>query len=287
MKKRVPSVLTAAEKKKPYAEYFYRPLARIADDIVQDLRSGPMDPHHALPYELMNDLLNPGYHARETGYCFMPDGSCYVAVLTRMPGITGEMVDWWFWWHALEALRYKIWYPGAHVANKARDPDQLQNTALSPRERYWHNPQYPVEDIGIGMEKLCITFMPPEEFGFDTRHFAQAGIVTAICTRVGSADKMVLHTDMCHVVRTTSDGVEMRSRFWIGRKIKFTLLSEESSVQKLINSRLVRKLAIPVDTPEKMANHCAQEYTNLAAILPELYRDYGPARHEPNGTTNL
>jgi hypothetical protein len=24
-----------------------------------------------------------------------------------------------------------------------------------------------------------------------------------------------------------------------------------------------------------MAHHCAQEYSNLAAILPELYRNYG------------
>jgi hypothetical protein len=25
-----------------------------------------------------------------------------------MQGVTGEMLDWWFWWHALESLRYKI-----------------------------------------------------------------------------------------------------------------------------------------------------------------------------------
>jgi hypothetical protein len=274
IKERFQSALTAAQKEKPYAKYFYRTLARIADDIMQAIQSGPMNPQDTLLFERKNDLLQPGYHKYETGYCFMPDNSCYVAVLTRMPGVTGEMLDWWFWWHALEDLRYKIWYPGSHVANHAKDQGQLQNPALSPRERYWNNPQYPLEDVGIGMEQLSITFMPPEDFGFDTARFAEAGIATAICTRVGSVVKKSLHTDMCHLVRTTADGVEMRSRFWIGRKLRLTMLSDEAFVQRLINTRLVRKLLIPTDTPAQMVHHCAQEYSNLAAILPELYRDY-------------
>jgi hypothetical protein len=272
-KDRYQTGLTDAEKEKPYAEYFYRPPARIADDVMQALRL--MDPQDTLPFERKNDLLAPGYHKCETGYCWMPDGSCYVAVLTRMPGVTGDMLDWWFWWHALEDLRYKIWFPGAHVAISAKDPGQLRNTALSARERYWNNPHYPVEDIGIGMEKLSITFMPPEDVGFDIASFAEAGIATAICTRVGSVTKHSLHTDMCHVVRTTADGVEMRSRFWIGRNLRFTPLSERSPIQRLINTKFFRKIVIPADTPAQMAHHCAQEYSNLAAILPELYRNYG------------
>jgi hypothetical protein len=80
---------------------------------------------------------------------------------------------------------------------------------------------------------------------------------------------------MCHLVRSIANGVEMRSRFWIGRKINLTMLSENSPVHHLINTKLLRKILIPGDTPAQMAHHCAQEYNNLAAILPELYRDYG------------
>ena len=274
-KKRCQDSLTNREKKKPYAKYFYQAPARIADDIIQALQSGPMDPRYALPFERKNDLLTSGYHARETGYCFLPNNSCYVAVLTRMPGVTGAMLDWWFWWHALEDLRYKIWYPGAHVANHARDPGRLLNPVLSPNKRYWNNPHYPVENVGIGLERLSINFLPPADFGFDTVRFAEARIATAICTRVGSVAKKALHTDMCHLVRTTADGVEMRSRFWIGRKLTLTVLPESFPIQRLINTRFVRKRLIPHDTPAQMARHCAQEYANLAAILPELYREYG------------
>ena len=31
----------------------------------------------------------------------MPDGSVFVAVLTEMPKVTGDMLDWWFWWHPI------------------------------------------------------------------------------------------------------------------------------------------------------------------------------------------
>jgi hypothetical protein len=274
-KNRFPAGLTQEEKDKPYAKYFYRTLARIPDNIMQAIQSGPMKPEDALPFERMNDLLQPGYHECETGYCFLPDNSCYVAVLTQMSAVTGEMLDWWFWWHALESLRYKIWYPGSHVSNHSKDPKQLENRSLSSRERYWNNTQYPVEDVGIGLDMLSITFLPPADFGFDTSLFEQAQIATAICARVGSVAKKVLHTDMCHLVRSTADGVEMRSRFWIGRKINLTMLSEKSFAHRLTSTKLIRKISIPGDTPAQMAHHCAQEYNNLAAILPELYRDYG------------
>jgi len=45
------------------------------------------------------------------------DESGYVAVRTRFPGCTAEMIDWWFTWAKKEEdIRYKIWYPGAHYS---------------------------------------------------------------------------------------------------------------------------------------------------------------------------
>ena len=274
-KKTMRADLTEEEKTRPYAKYFYKKPAPVPEDIMTAIQAGPMSFRDALPFEKINDLLNPGYHAVETGHCRMPDNTCYVAVLTNMPGVTGEMIDWWFWWHAVEGLRYKIWYPGAHVSNSAEDREQLENPSLSARERYWNNPQYPVEDVGIGPDILSITFIPPGDFGFDTSRFEEALVATAICTVVGSVTKKVRHTRMCHLVRKTANGVEMRSRFWIGGNIKLNMFSEKSLINRIANTKLVRMLAIPPDTPYQMALHCAQEYSNLAAILPELYRDYG------------
>lgn len=274
-KNRFQAGLTKEEQNKPYAKYFSRTPTWLPDEVMNAIKAGPMKFEDALPFEHMNDLLSPGYKTRETGYCTMPDNSFYVAVLTQMPGVSGEMIDWWFWWHALENLRYKIWYPGSHLANHARDPGQLLNHEFSSRQRYWNNTQYPVEDVGIGIEQLCITFLPPADFGFDISRFDEAQVATVICARVGSVTKKVLHTDMCHFVRATDDGVEMRSRFWIGRKINLTMLSEQSPLHRLINTKFIRKIMIPADTPLQLAYHCAQEYNNLAAILPELYHEFG------------
>lgn len=268
--------LTEEEKAKPYASYFERAPAQVPAEIVQAIQAGSMDPKKALPFEMINDLLNPDYHAVETGYCHMPDNSAYVAVLTKMPGLTGEMIDWWFWWHAFEDLRYKIWYPGKHVGVRIQNRDQLSDLKLSLRERYWHNPNFPTEDIGIGTDTLRITFISPEEFGFDASRFEQANVATIISARVGSESRHVEHTDMCHFVRKTSDGVEMRSRFWIGRKLCLIRFREDSFVNRhIVNTKLVRNRSIPIDAPHQMAMHCAQEYNNLKELLPELYSKYG------------
>jgi hypothetical protein len=273
--KRYQADLTEEEKTKSYAKYFYKKLAPVSEETMRAIQAGPMNPADALPFERKNDLLNRGYHAVETGHCRMPDNTCYVAVLTKMPGVNTEMLHWWFWWHALENLRYKIWYPGFHVGISVADRERLENASLSLQERFLNNPHYPVEDIGIGLDILSINFISPEDFGFDTSRFAQAGVATVVCSVVGSVTKKVRHARMCHFVRNTADGVEMRSRFWIGGNIKVNMFSENSIINRIANTKLVRRLAIPRDTPYQMALHCAQEYSNLAEILPELYKNYG------------
>ncbi|MBP7737241.1 MAG: hydrolase [Spirochaetes bacterium] len=267
--------LSEEEKGKPYAQYFYRNLAPVPDEILRKINGGPIDPRNALLFHEINRLLEPGYLPDETGYCVMADNSCYVSVFTDMDGVTGDMLDWWFCWHALEPLRYKIWYPGAHMGITVKDRKRLEDASLPYRERYRNNPQYPVEDVGVGPDVLSITFVPPRDFGFDESRFREARVATVICAIVGSVTKKARHTRMCHFVRESGKGVEMRSRFWIGGNLKLDWLPERSPVSRLINSRLIRKLMIPRDTGRQMAFHCAQEYKNLASILPDLYRDYG------------
>lgn len=267
--------LFEAEKENPCAVYYYRKTAPLPAALLKAIDDGPIDPADALSFKNINRLCDPGYLPAETGYCVMPDHVRYTAVLTDMPGVTGAMIDWWFCWHALDPLRYKIWYPGSHMSNSVKDRERLEDASLPYRERYRNNPQYPVEDIGIGPDILSITFVPPRDFGFDESRFGEARVATVICGIVGSVTKKVRHTRMCHFVRETKAGVEMRSRFWIGGNLKPDWLSERSPVTRLMNRPILRKLMVPRDTARRMALHCAQEYTNLATLLPELYRVYG------------
>ena len=54
-------------------------------------------------------------------------------------------------------------------------------------------------------------------------------------------------------------GLDMFSRFWMGRPIKVKPL------RKIMTDDMVRG----------MAEHCCIEYRNLAEILPGLYKEYG------------
>ena len=117
--------LTAEEEAKPYAGYYHRPLTPPDPDLMAQIRpDAQTDPALALPPERISDLLDPGYHEVETGWCVMPNGSGYLAVHNRMPGVTVEMLDWWFSWHSMASLRYGLWYPPGHygisISKKSR-----------------------------------------------------------------------------------------------------------------------------------------------------------------------
>jgi len=264
--------LTESERQNSYANYYDRESARIPAAVLEEIQHKTYTHQQALSFENINDLLLPGYLPMENGYCRSPDGSFFVAVKTEFPNATNKMFDWWFEWHSKEPLRYRIWYPECHFDLRVK----TVQPPLPDQPAYWHTVHYPVEDIGLGKERLSIHFVPPAEFGFDVARFAEANIVTAICGFVGSMDRhLKQYATMCHLVRKIAGGFEMRSRFWIGRDIHLNPVLGSATVEKLVNTRFARMLSIPFQTGFAMALHCAQEYNNLSEILPELYAVYG------------
>ena len=89
--------LTAAEKAKPYSKYYFRPIVPPSPEKVAAM-DRPIDAAKALPIERINDLLDPGYHEVESGWCILPNGAGYVANHTLMPGVSVDMVNWWMAW---------------------------------------------------------------------------------------------------------------------------------------------------------------------------------------------
>ena len=260
--------LTEAEKRHPLARYWYR-YTPIADDVSADLSRGPMDSTDMLHWEDRTELSRPGYLAVENGYCMLPDGSGYVAVMTRFPGCTAEMLDWWFVWAQREEnIRYKIWNPGAHYAmSQAPTPDFVRQPDDKP---YWGSSRFPVEDIGMGVTRMRLDFVRPEAFGFgDT---PEGG--TILCVRVGLADGWLKHTDMIHHVRPVEGGLEMRSRFWMARQFE-AMAGGADILASVLDFAAVKKRLLKPNGAEGMAYHCATEYSQLAGFLPELFEIYG------------
>lgn len=257
-----------AELNRSYLKYIKRPMTPPPADIAAALAKGPIDWRDALPIGQRNALLDPGYLPAERGWCMMPEGSAFVAGLTKMPGVSAGMLEWWFAWHGLEGLRYAIWDPDdhkdAHVAPE--DLDRRLNPKLGVREQNWRTTDIVTEDVGTGMQTLAISFMSPADFGYDMARFGEgaAGAVNANISHIaddGARTPLVCFT---HQARDVPGGVELRSRFWIGWQVAE---GEPTRVGEDAPEDLIVGLA------SGLAHHCPKEYHNLAAILPAVYAE--------------
>ncbi|MBC7253215.1 MAG: hypothetical protein H5T72_04515 [Actinobacteria bacterium] len=259
--------LTPEEEGKPYAKYYYKEMAEIPPEDLERVNAGPVEPSRATPIEARSDLLKPGYLEVETGYTVMPDGSGFAATLVRMPGVTPEMLDWWFNWHPLEGLRYAIWCPPAHVDIGVKDPARhLDSSGIPLRARNEGSTHYPVEGFNLrSAQKLAIRFYSPRDFGLDMELLREPAVSRAYCADVTLS---LMRTPFCvflHAVRALEGGVEYRSRYWIGYTMR--------------GGKPVRvKRPMPFKMMDLARNNCLHslmEYNNLASFLPDLYKEMG------------
>ena len=264
--------LSPEEKAKPYAKYYYMPPAAPDLELAEFLKDPrPMDPSKALAIEARNDLLNPGYLEGETGYCQMPNGTGHVAVNNKMPGVTADMVNWWFAWHGLEDLRYKLWWPRDHFAVSVSEEDRQK--ILDPNRplvlKFQGITHHVVEDIGTGTDDLYISFMTPEDFGFDMSRWKAPNVATLVAANVivkspaGAANPRVTPVAMCHFVREIPGGVEFRTRFWMGYQI----------VDKKAKLMLPPGASVPLSVCQGLFKHCIEEYSNFKVFLPKIYQE--------------
>jgi len=258
---------------KPYAKYWNPDVGPMQEPVQRALLHGTQASELGFPVTEANQLLEPGDLPLEDGFTRLANGQLFVAVRTQMPGVTSEMIDWWFGWHYMESQRYKLWHPRAHLQNRAErmigdDPQ------LSDRQKYLDNPNYVTEYVGGDLLDITITFREACEF-LDVSRFEAAGVGTALCGVVRAQNSPVAFGLLIHLIRETRDGCEMRSRFWLG-KIELEGVPGAALLNKLAGSRFVAKRAVPIEQGRAMVVHCAVEMNHLASFLPALYADYHP-----------
>lgn len=205
-------------------------------------------------FENKNDILTNPELQKEIGYVKMDDGTYLVSMTCPMPEITTDMIEWWFWWHAQDSLRYQVWYPREHVSIKyhKKNKSYFEQPTVPP---FAANTHYPVERIGGMKMPLRIDFVAPEDFGFSKSVMNENGVSLIVCGHVG-AFNIIKHTEMAHIFKQTDDGLFLISRFWLGKTMK---------------KKLLRKFIITDEMARGMAEHCCVEYRNLCEILPILY----------------
>jgi len=258
MKKRPP--LTEHQKKFSYSKYYYLPMAPIPEYKLAILAAGPIDPGKALKIENRTELQEPGYQECESGYCVMEDGSGYVANYTLMPQATIEMAEWWFVWHSLEDVRYKIWDPEDHIYARNLHREKALDRTLPMRERIYGCSHDILEDIGGGPVKIMLDFKRPREFGFDETKIGSEAGSTIVCGVGRHGD---FATIMTHLFREVAGGIELRSRFWVAYNIV------DGKPVKLVPDGV----RIPVDEVKGMFAHNIKEFSNLSVLLPKVYAE--------------
>jgi DAPG hydrolase PhiG domain len=268
--------------RKPYAHYFQPKAIPVQSHIKEALLAGPQSADFGLRVSTVaRELSRPGYLPMETGYTVNADGHIVVAVLTNMPGVTGEMWDWWSWWCTVEAARYKLWHPEAHICITAAE-DRSRIKGLSDRQRYHGNNYFIDEYIGHERSPLRASVFDPALLGFPPSKPGE----TTITARGGLSTVPIAAAWLIHQVRRTADGCEMRSRFIFNdvRVLRQPARSVTTTAGKLMSLPGINQLAglvINGGRPAKlheagpaMLYHCAQEMNHLASFLPQLYAEF-------------
>lgn len=254
------------DKSKSYYKYYNLEMAPAHDAFYDMVNKGQIDSALALKFEDRNDLFDPGYLDTEIGYCVMEDGTGFLANLTIMPGVTAEMFEWWFAWHGLDDLRYKIWNLEDHHKVEIVEKERIKNNNLTYRERLWNTTYEITEDTGMGLDKIKINFKNPEDLGFNMSKIGTEDCSTIICG-VGHVDKegskTSMPTVMTHFLREIEGGVELRTRVWIGWNVE-----DGREVKGLADETIISE-----DVPKNLLLHNIKEYSHLAQILPQIFEE--------------
>jgi hypothetical protein len=255
------------EKERSYYKYFIRPMAVPPPGRLDSISEKPGNPEYGLRIHDRNKLFDPGELKREFGWWIFEDGTALIANQTFMPNVTGEMFDWWFAWHPIDRLRYAIWDAEDHFDVDLEDRARALDLSLSIRERHWNSVHYVWEDMGMGsIDLIRIDFLRPAVMGYDESKIDTEACSALICANggaFGKADSPDMPVVMTHFLRPVKGGSELRSRFWFGWQIF------DGKPVKCIPDGM----NIPAIALRALLKHNVVEFTNLAAILPEVYAE--------------
>ena len=263
--------LDPEDQSKAYAKFYRNPAPPDPSHLA--MMDAPCDPSKAIYPEQMNDLLNPGNLDIEIGWCNLPNGAGFVANRNVYRNVTAEMIDWWFAWHPLDGLRYRIWHPPQHagIALSPEDRGKILNSSLPIAQRNWGVTHHVTEDCNCGLENIDITFLSPREFGFDMTRWREPYASTFMggfgWSSPANPKGHVIKAPslMCHIFRKIPDGLEHRTRFWMGYRLS-------QGKPELV---LPPGISVPVIAVQGLARHNVQEFSNLGVLLPEIYAEFG------------
>jgi len=268
--------LTPEEKARPFAKYYYEPIKE-ADPKHYAEMDTPKDPAKAFGPEELNRLLDTkyleSYETFEIGWCHLPNGTGYIANKIFYPGVTAEMIDWWFAWHPLEDLRYRIWYPPQHagIMLSPIDRARILDPKIPNAEKNWGVTHHVTEDCNCGMDNIEIAFRSPKDMGFDMERYNKvaatfAGGMGWQCPVDKTDFSITAPAMMAHIFYNQPGGLLHRTRFWMGYRI---------CPDNTFECSLPPGVKVPVEAVQGLARHNVKEFTRFGEFLPRIYKELG------------
>ena len=247
------------EKALPYFKFYEQDMAKIPEEKLKVLESPSKV--EIVPFEQRNLFLKgDDSNYCQVGYGTAENGVGFSCNETYMPGVTSEMLDWWFPWHSVGSdLRYKIWDPEDHYFARADKADYVCDPKVPVNQKTWGVNHYVLEDIGNGPGFLKLQFKSPADFGYDTSIIGSEKCQSLV-SAIGDGDCAAAMTHKWYLYK---EGVMLCSRFWIGFGV----------VGGKIVCTLPKGAKVPVEASRGLFAHNIKEFSNLAAILPRVYAD--------------
>lgn len=154
-----------------------------------------------------------------------------------------------------------------HRRATSQQKKRAMDPSLSMKERLWDTSHFVVEDIGMGLSDMSIQFMYPGDLGYDMSKIGTEYCATLVCARgngLGGCPPFACpEMVMTHMAREIEGGIELRSRFWLGY----------SCFDKKIVKTIPDWVSFPPLGPMGLCLHNAKEFTNLAQLLPRIYKE--------------
>jgi hypothetical protein len=251
----------------PFGKYYQPEMAALPRHVAEALEHGPQPGPTLLAFDDAATLNDDGYQQTENGYGVFEDGTLQVSVLTHMPGVTPAMWSWWFGWHGCDSRRYKLWHPRSHLSAEWQDGDDADRRGSA---RYVGRTSLISEYIGSSMLQAAIQFVTPETVGLP----APGDNVVTVCARTALRNFPVDVGWMIHHIRVTSNGSEMRSRFWLGGPY-IAARHAPGLPNRIVRSVISHVFGASADYARTLMVHCAEEMNHLAGFLPALYSQLG------------
>lgn len=260
------------EKLLSYSKYYYLEPDPMNPVVLQAIRE-PLAEEDCLAPEDIAQMFRPGYDHVPLGWRNW-DGGSYATMYAQIPGVTTDMVCWWFTWMFVPPtsvprehgnLRYKLWHPTAHFDHYPADEAswaQLTDETIPIRRRRRGVREVAMERVDAGAtayKTLDMRFRDYSELALPQEcwdYIEAAGTLNILAND---------HNVTLQFFRDTSYGCEIILRTWRG----FHLDDE---------GRIVPTPGYATPTPEHVKDdilHTLTEMPHLAKLLPGLYAEEG------------